>query len=154
MLRSMYGKPDAATDRLYKSSEIHPQEAEETCASVCSSSASVMISRTERGEYEDDPAIHYGIVASANCLMKDAQVRDKLAQQNGVLCFEMEAAGLMNIFPCLVIRGICNYSDTHKNKIWQGYAAMTASAYAKDLLTRIAWSKITMETNPRNDPLM
>jgi nucleoside phosphorylase len=154
MLRSVYGKPDAATDRLYKSSEIHAQEVEEACASVCSSSPSVMVPRAKRGEYEDDPAIHYGMVASANSLMKDAHLRDKLAQQNGVLCFEMEAAGLMNIFPCLVIRGICNYSDTHKNKIWQGYAAMTATAYAKDLLTRIAQRRILIETNPRADPLV
>jgi nucleoside phosphorylase len=51
--------------------------------------------------------------------------------------FRMEAAGLMNHFPCLVIRGICDYSDSHKNKVWQGYAAMTAAAYAKDLLCRI-----------------
>jgi nucleoside phosphorylase len=43
-------------------------------------------------------------------------VRDKLASEKGVLCFEMEAAGLMNQFPCLVIRGICDYSDSHKNK--------------------------------------
>lgn len=142
MLRTMYGKPDAATDRLYHSSEVHPQEVKEACASVCSSSASVLVSRTKRGEYEDDPAIHYGMIASANCLMKDAQLRDKLAQQHGVLCFEMEAAGLMNVFPCLVIRGICNYSYTHKNKDWQGYAAMTATAYAKELLTRIARRKV------------
>jgi nucleoside phosphorylase len=46
----------------------------------------------------------------------------------------MEAAGLMNSFPCLVIRGICDYADSHKNDIWQEYAAATAAAYAKDFL--------------------
>jgi hypothetical protein len=50
------------------------------------------------------------------------------------LCFEMEATGLANHFPCLVVRGICDYSDSHKNKDWQNYAAMTAAAYTKDLL--------------------
>jgi hypothetical protein len=49
----------------------------------------------------------------------------------------MEAAGIMNHFPCLVIRGICDYSDSHKNKRWQGHAAMAAAAYAKDLLGEI-----------------
>ncbi|KAN0070408.1 vegetative incompatibility protein HET-E-1 [Elaphomyces granulatus] len=49
----------------------------------------------------------------------------------------MEAAGLMDNFPCLVIRGICDYADSHKNKQWQGYAAATAAAYAKELLTVI-----------------
>jgi hypothetical protein len=48
----------------------------------------------------------------------------------------------MDHFPCLVIRGICDYSDSHKNKEWQGYAAMAAAAYAKDLLCRIPQSKI------------
>ena len=56
----------------------------------------------------------------------------------GVICFEKEAAGLMNHFPCVVIRGICDYSDSHLNKDWQRYAAMTAAAYAKDLLNRVS----------------
>ena len=50
------------------------------------------------------------------------------------ICFEMEAAGLMNSFPCLMFRGICDYADTHKNKRWQAYAAATASTFAKELL--------------------
>jgi hypothetical protein len=50
----------------------------------------------------------------------------------------MEAAGLMDQFLCLVIRGVCDYADSHKNKQWQGYAALTASAYAKELLGVIA----------------
>jgi nucleoside phosphorylase len=50
------------------------------------------------------------------------------------MCFEMEAAGLMDRCSCLVIRGICDYCDTHKNDRWQGYAAATAAAYAKELL--------------------
>ena len=77
--------------------------------------------------------------------MKDALIRDKLAAEMNVLCFEMEAAGLMNQFPCLVIRGICDYSDSHKNKEWQGYAAMAAAAYAKDLLYRILPNKVEAE---------
>ena len=77
--------------------------------------------------------------------MKDASVRDRLAAEKDVLCFEMEAAGLMNHFPCLVIRGICDYSDSHKNKEWQGYAAMAAAAYAKDLLCRIPPNRIDAE---------
>jgi nucleoside phosphorylase len=43
--------------------------------------------------------------------MKGALVCDKLTAEKDVLYFEMEAAGLMKHFPCLVIRGICNYSD-------------------------------------------
>ena len=77
--------------------------------------------------------------------MKHALIRDNLAEESGLLFFEMETAGLMNHFPCLVIRGICDCSDTHKNKEWQGYAAMVAAAYAKDILYRIAPNKVNAE---------
>ena len=60
-----------------------------------------------------------------------------LGQELGILCFEMEAAGLMDNFPCLMIRGICDYSDSHKSQQWQGYAAATAAAYTKELLSVI-----------------
>ncbi|KAN0075617.1 WD40-repeat-containing domain protein [Elaphomyces granulatus] len=84
-----------------------------------------------------DPVIHYGLIASGNRVIKHGGTRDKLSQELGILCFEMEAAGLMDSFPCLVIRGICDYADSHKNKQWQGYAAATAAAYAKELLSVI-----------------
>jgi nucleoside phosphorylase len=100
--------------------------------------------RGSRIEDEDDPTIYYGLIASANKVIKDAIVRDDAAKQD-ILCFEMEAAGLMNHFPCLVIRGVCDYSDSHKNKRWQGYAAMTAAAYAKALLYRIAPNRVEVE---------
>jgi len=81
---------------------------------------------------DQDPFIHYGTIASGNQVIKDARRRDLMSKD--CLCFETEAAGLMNDFPCLVIRGICDYSDTHKNDRWQRYAAVTAAAYAKELL--------------------
>lgn len=80
------------------------------------------------------PVIHYGTIASADLVMRHGLSRERIRKKYGILCFEMEAAGLMNDFPCLVIRGICDYSDTHKHKIWQRYAAATAAAYAKELL--------------------
>ena len=70
--------------------------------------------------------------------MKHGKTRDRLGEEYGVLCFEMEAAGLMNQLPCLVIRGICDYSDSHKNKQWQRYAALTAAVYAKILLSVVS----------------
>ncbi|KAL7794269.1 nucleoside phosphorylase domain-containing protein [Trichoderma ceciliae] len=80
--------------------------------------------------------VFYGSIASANSIMKDAEERNIYAHdpETNVLCFEMEAAGLMNDFPCIVIRGICNYSDSHMNDEWRHYAASTAAAYAKELL--------------------
>jgi nucleoside phosphorylase len=141
-LRKKYKRPDPSNDRLYQSTVIHPANNEATCVAACGDE---LISRPERVEEEDNPTIHYGLIASANQLMKDATIRDKLAAEKDVLCFEMEAAGLMNHFPCLVIRGICDYSDSHKNKEWQGYAAMAAAAYAKDLLCRIPPNKVEAE---------
>lgn len=142
-LQKKYGRPSLNSDTLYQSTFTHPFASEEDCTEVCGDDNLVV--RRERTEDEDTPAIHYGVIASGNQLMKNAILRDKLAMENNILCFEMEAAGLMNHFPCIVIRGICDYSDTHKNKEWQGYAAMAAVAYAKDVLCRIAPSKIEAE---------
>lgn len=144
-LREEYGRPDPRSDRLYQTHVIHPANKEASCDVLCGSDSSSLILRNERTQYKENPAIHYGLIASANQLMKDALIRDKLAAEKDVLCFEMEAAGLMNHFPCLVVRGICDYSDSHKNKQWQGYAAMASAAYAKDLLGRITPNKVKAE---------
>jgi hypothetical protein len=86
----------------------------------------------------EEVTIHYGTIASGNQVIKDAPTRDRLSKElGGVLCFEMEAAGLMNDFPCLVVRGICDYADSHKNKAWQPYAAATAAACAKSILSLV-----------------
>ncbi|KAH7191260.1 hypothetical protein DER44DRAFT_889995 [Fusarium oxysporum] len=143
-LRQKYSRPPPDSDRLYRPDVVHPDSSDE-CCSVCSDDPFFLVYRQERGEQEDDPAIHYGLVASANKLMKDALARDKLAASMDVLCFEMEEAGLMNHFPCLVIRGICDYSDSHKSKEWQGFAAMMAAVYAKDLLRQVPPSKVEAE---------
>lgn len=83
------------------------------------------------------PVVHYGTIASGNTLLKNATKRDQLARDLGALCVEMEAAGLDD-YPCLVIRGICDYSDTYKNDIWQEYAALTAAAFTKMLLEYVS----------------
>jgi nucleoside phosphorylase len=85
------------------------------------------------------PVVHYGLIASGNQVIKDADTRDRLREELGVdlLCFEMEAAGLMDTFPCVVIRGISDYADNRKNDLYQGYAAVTAAACAKELLSII-----------------
>ncbi|KEF54872.1 uncharacterized protein A1O9_09315, partial [Exophiala aquamarina CBS 119918] len=61
-------------------------------------------------------------------------VQDRLQKQFGTICVEMEAAGLMNNYPCLVIRGICDYADTHTNDAWHSYAAAAPAAFTKELL--------------------
>lgn len=140
-----YARPASESDKLYRSNVVHPPNSPDNCDIVCGNDATYLISRHERDEEDDDPAIHYGLIASGNQLIKDAYVRDKLAEQKDVLCFEMEAAGLMNHFPCLVIRGICDYSDSHKNKEWQGFAAMMAAAYARELILQVSPTQVEAE---------
>jgi nucleoside phosphorylase len=119
-------------DKLFEATYEHIEH-EATCER-CDSTK--LVSRPARPE--TDPAIHYGTIASSNQVMKHGETRDRLARDLGrILCFEMEAAGLMDHFPCLVVRGICDYADSHKNKQWQEYAAGTAAAFAKELLSVI-----------------
>jgi nucleoside phosphorylase len=96
-----------------------------------------------------EPVIHYGLIGSANQVVKDGRRRDQLARDLGIYCVEMEEAGLMNEFPCLVIRRICDYADSHKNKEWQGYAAAVAAAYAKELLLIVPVSSKKYSTSTR-----
>ena len=140
-VRETYRYPGAEKDRLYDSNYTHVNDTAK-CDAGCDSAVPPVIQRRPRSPDPDDPVVHYGIIASADQLMKDATTRDKISQQHGVVCFEMEAAGLSNDFPCVVIRGICDYSDSHKNDEWQGYAAATAASYAKELLQTIPSSEV------------
>jgi nucleoside phosphorylase len=146
-MRKKYQRPDESADILYKTEFVHPSGTSEKCGISCGNDPSILKSRVKRSEDDDNPMIHYGLIASANQVMKDAGHRDELAGEKDVLCFEMEAAGLMNNFPCLVVRGMCDYSDSHKNKAWKGYAAMAAAAYTVDLLHQIHPVQMKAEKN-------
>ncbi|KAF7585341.1 hypothetical protein BBP40_011179, partial [Aspergillus hancockii] len=123
-----YQKP--AVDRLYATdySHVDGQNRDE-------SDLHAVVDRPERQNHRA-LHVHYGTIASGNLLLKDAKVRDTCTQdpELNILCFEMEAAGLMNNVPCLVIRGICDYCDSHKNDDWHKYAALAAAVYARELL--------------------
>ncbi|EED17202.1 wd40 protein, putative [Talaromyces stipitatus ATCC 10500] len=141
-LNRKYAQPPFENDKLFESHFAH-SNSKASCEDFCD--ISKLIQRQKRTDEEDDPAIHYGLIASGNRVIKDATFRDKLAVEQDALCFEMEAAGLMNHFPCLVIRGVCDYADSHKSKEWQGWAAMVAAAYARDLLYQIIPQRVNAE---------
>ncbi|KAL7796741.1 hypothetical protein V8C37DRAFT_408226 [Trichoderma ceciliae] len=82
------------------------------------------------------PEIFIGRVASADTVMKSGDHRDQIAKQHSIVAFEMEGAGLWDEAPCIVVKGICDYADSHKNKIWQPFAAATAAAVTKAMLER------------------
>ncbi|RVD84000.1 uncharacterized protein DFL_005767 [Arthrobotrys flagrans] len=130
-----FSHPGQDSDRLFRGNYLHVpgEEGQRDTCDACD--ASNVIIRPKR-QYSH-PHIYYGVIASGNQVMKDGVKRDKISTETGALCFEMEAAGLMDNFPCLVIRGICDYSDGHKNKRWQPYAALVAAVYAKELLLQI-----------------
>jgi len=122
-----YSFPGAENDKLYVAAYDHPGGDDcERC------DAESIEPRPARNVLT--PKVHYGNIASGNQVMKHGGTRDRIANEESVICFEMEAAGLMDEFPCLVIRGICDYADSHKNKKWQPYAAATTAAYARILL--------------------
>ncbi|CAI6079066.1 unnamed protein product [Clonostachys chloroleuca] len=96
--------------------------------------------------FDKKPRIHYGKIASGNHVVKDAVERDTLAQELNVLCIEMEAAGVMDCYPCLSIRGLSDYSDAHKNDGWKRYAAGTAAACAKEFLSIVPSRRVLSES--------
>lgn len=131
----MFARNDAGPDILFEADYNHMGGAAcENC------SKERVVARQPRSQ---EIIIHYGTIASGNQVMRDAAERDRVSEElGGVFCFEMEAAGLINSFPCLVIRGICDYADSHKDNRWQAYAAGTAAACARELLLVIPTAKL------------
>ncbi|KAK5684545.1 hypothetical protein LTS10_004415 [Elasticomyces elasticus] len=127
LMKEEYSSPGREHDELFEAGYSHPSD--DDCAQC---DRSRLHQRPQRRD--DKPQIHYGNIASGDKVVKDGQFRDRIARAEEILCFEMEAAGLMDGFPCVVIRGICDYADSHKNKRWQPYAAATAACYCKELL--------------------
>lgn len=137
-----FPQPDPETDKLYSDNFSHVGPPGSDC-SRCDKSPDQSV--VERKDVRSDPLIHYGTIASGNLVVRDISIRKRIRQKLNALCFETEAAGLMNDFPCLVIRGISDYSDSHKNDSWQPYAAATAAAYAKELLLKMRSLNVVRE---------
>ncbi|KAH6844808.1 hypothetical protein B0I37DRAFT_312184, partial [Chaetomium sp. MPI-CAGE-AT-0009] len=148
---SSYLKSDDLEDVLFKAAYPHVERGEEdeeeeeeeeepeNCRYCCRKET---VKRKPR-----DAVVHYGLIASGNKVIKDAALRNELNKEFGkeLLCVEMEAAGLMNNFPCIVIRGICDYADSHKNKDWQKHAAAMAAGFGKELLQYVSPADVEKE---------
>ncbi|KAF5585228.1 vegetatible incompatibility het-e-1 [Fusarium subglutinans] len=138
-----YARPTTA-DRLFCATYQHSSQ-----ASSCDECSPLeLVQRCERSS--NDPYIHYGTIASGNQVIKDSAIRDKIAQELNAICFEMEAAGLPDLGPCLSVRGICDYSDSHKSKEWQEYAAATAAAFAREFLEKLPSAEGIPPTTPES----
>jgi nucleoside phosphorylase len=125
--------PGIERDYLFPAKYTHVRPGESCEVGKCDPGQ--QISRDEDGLKDMDQwiTVHRGTIASGELVLKDGVKRDNLGKEYGILCFEMEAAGVLSDFPCLVIRGISDYCDSHKNDQWHGFAAAAAAAYARQL---------------------
>lgn len=122
--------PGANSDYLFEPN-YGCQSSEHTLCVLCDKGRTIP-RRSSRLDCQ--PVVHYGIIASGNRLVRSPDFRDKLMKEHKACCIVMEAAGIITVFPCLVIRGISDYADSHKNDQWQDYAALTAAACAREIL--------------------
>ena len=126
-----FSHPGLEHDVLFNSTYDHVKGPD--CSSC---DCSQLIKRMPR--VNQDLVFHQGTIVSGDTLMTDPQWRNEISQiYPGALCFDMEAAGVMNSKRCLIIRGIADYADSHQNGSWQNYAAGTAAAFARELLFTI-----------------
>ena len=82
------------------------------------------------------PSIFVGPFGSGDTVLKSAEHRDEMAEEYGIVAFEMEGAGAWDVIPCIVVKGVCDYADSHKNKSWQAFASATAASAMRALLER------------------
>ncbi|KAH8157508.1 hypothetical protein CIB48_g10739 [Xylaria polymorpha] len=127
-----YRRPPSGLDVLYAADYSHVSNNQRTCGRC---DAGHIVQRPHRES--DGSKVHYGLIASGDRVMRSAAKRDEQVRnlRDDILCFEMEAAGLTTESSYLVIRGISDYADSHKNDAWQHFAAAAAAACTKEVLT-------------------
>ncbi|KAH8880200.1 purine and uridine phosphorylase [Thozetella sp. PMI_491] len=156
-----YRYPGAVEDKLFAAGYRHKHQAPSSCSFCggetdsfcpeaarapcnelgCDESHLVPRKRLETKQTLDPedaqcPKIHFGCIQSGDAVMKSGEHRDQIASNHGVIAFEMEGAGVWDELPCVVIKGICDYADSHKSKVWQPFAAATAASVTKAVLRR------------------
>ncbi|KAK6504725.1 hypothetical protein TWF481_006664 [Arthrobotrys musiformis] len=93
------------------------------------------------------PSIHIGLVGSGDTVIKSGKRRDELAKSKKIIAFEMEGAGIAALIQCIVVKGVSDYADSHKNKNWQDFAAATAASALKAMLEYLPLYKRTRTTD-------
>ncbi|GAB7366325.1 hypothetical protein MBLNU230_g8125t1 [Neophaeotheca triangularis] len=146
--------PDVDSDRLFSANHRHKHHALTQCSTgrcgechgwddpVCDEARRLdceMLGCAVDHRQRRRPArrlteIHFGRIASANNVLKSERDRDRLMADEGVIGFEMEGAGTWDHMPTVIVKSVCDYADSHKNKLWQNFSAATAASCAKALL--------------------
>lgn len=159
--KGIYDYPGRAQDRLFKPEFRHRHTSipvtcicahcfhdcdpvcglalEESCQSLNCDDAEVI--ERKRPLTDVNPTVHIGAIASGDMVIKSGTYRDSLSKSLGSVAFEMEASGVWEQLPCLVVKGVCDYADSHKEKHWQRYAAATAASVCKSLILRFSETK-------------
>lgn len=139
--RKKFAHPGLEHDRLFKAAYPHVGDSRSKCI-ACDKNE--VVRRPQRSEDSKHGLVfHQGRIATGNAVIRDGRLRDEIsARCGGVLCVEMEAAGVDVNRRCLVIRGISDYADSHKNDVWRSHAAGNAAAFARELLCRVQASTV------------
>lgn len=124
--------PGVVHDRLFQAT-YHHLGSGRTCEQAGCDGELVARQRLLAGS-DPEPAVHFGLTGSGDLVMKSGEDRDAIATKEGIIAFEMESAGVWDALPCVVIKGVCDYADSHKNTLWQPYAAATSAACTKAFL--------------------
>lgn len=159
--RQRYQYPGIAEDKLFRSDYRHKHRAPQRCTACegagdnhCDVAARAscveldcdeghvifreLLETKQKAEPDEMqyPDIFVGRIATGDTVIVSSEHRDRLARQRNVIAFEMEGAGAWDELPCIIIKGISDYADTHQNKIWQPFAAATAASVTKAVLGR------------------
>ncbi|KAL7959140.1 nucleoside phosphorylase domain-containing protein [Trichoderma compactum] len=155
--------PGAANDKLFEATYVHKHYGETHCLckgphETCENSRKLschelqcddkflierrrikhklQLEQQGRSKEAQAPAIFLGSIGSGDTVMRSSEDRDRIAEEYDLVAFEMEGAGAWDELPCIVVKGICDYADSHKNKTWQHFAAATAASVMKALLEK------------------
>ena len=134
--QKQFAHPGLEHDKLFKASYQHNGNATSLCDN-CDSEE--LVQRALRGNEERDTFVfHLGRIVTTNSIVQSGELRDQISSRyDGALCVESEAAGVDSSRSYLVIRGISDYADSHRNDLWRSYAAGKAAAFARELLRRV-----------------
>lgn len=163
-----YKRPEDTKDYLYEADYVHKhrhspqcdcdesvvcdQALEATCEELgCKDSFVVQRPRREQnfqGSGSSLPSsspgacicVRFGGVGSGDTVMKSGRDRDDMAKRHNLVALEMEGAGVRkHINDSIVIKSVCDYADSHKNKHWQNFAAAAAASTAKALFEQLSY---------------
>ncbi|KAK9852060.1 hypothetical protein MYU51_009075 [Penicillium brevicompactum] len=165
---SDYRSPERDLDRLFKPSYHHQHHGPSKCRRCHKNELCVKAQEATCESLKCDPKrlvnrpypspsgtnIHFGRMASGDTVMKSSEDRDRIAAEENVIAFEMEGAGIIHNLPCIVVKGVCDYADSHKDKIWQKYTAATAAACMKSLLEQWAIIDQSKEESRQREDLI